>query len=265
MVTAARSRWSLRNPLAALAAVALAYTACAERITVPHAGPDLHAVSGDSQMMGVPGRPFAPLVVQVEDSSATTPAGRLVVFAVELGGGRFAGETSIVVPTDSMGRAAATLTAGAADYDTTRVVARSQGSATPSLGFVVATQPLAEGSLSMGLSFACGVTSTGAAYCWGNNYAGQLGTGDTVPSRTPALVAGGLAFRSVAAGEAHACGVTTSGAVYCWGSNVNGRLGVSGISQSLVPVPVPGIPAMRTVAAGGYHSCGIATDGRAWC
>ena len=56
MVTAARSRRSFRSPLAALAAGALAYTACAERITVPPAGPDLHAVSGDSQMTGVPGR-----------------------------------------------------------------------------------------------------------------------------------------------------------------------------------------------------------------
>ncbi len=265
MIPAARSCRPSRVPLAALAAAALACAACAERITVPHTGPDLHAVSGDSQMMGVPGRPFAPLVVQVADSTGTTPAGRLIVFAVERGGGRFAGETSIVVLTDSIGRAAATLTAGGADYDTTWVVVRSQGSATPSLGFVVATLPLVEGSLSMGLSFACAVTTTGAAYCWGNNYAGQLGTGDTLPSRTPALVAGGLAFRSVSAGEAHACGVTTSGAVYCWGRNHNGPLGVPGISQSLVPVLVPGIPAMRTVAAGGCHSCGIATDGRAWC
>jgi len=265
LVTAARSRWSFRRPLAALAAVALACTACAERITVPPDGPDLHAVSGDSQMTGVPGRPFAPFVVQVGDSTGTTLAGRLVVFAVERGGGRFAGETSIVVATDSNGRAAATLTAGAADYDTTSVVARNQGSATPSLGFVVATLPLAEGSVAVGLSFACGVATTGAAYCWGNNYAGQLGTGDTMASRTPAPVSGGLAFRSVSAGDAHACGVATSGAVYCWGSNHNGPLGVTGVSQSLVPIAVPGIPAMRAVAAGAFHTCGIATNGRAWC
>jgi len=125
VIPAARSRRFFRNPLAALAAVALSCAACAEPNAPPPVGPDLHAVSGDSQMTGVPGLPFVPFVVEVVDSAGTTPAGRLVVFTVERGGGRFAGETSVVVATDSNGRAGATLTAGAADYDTTWVVARN--------------------------------------------------------------------------------------------------------------------------------------------
>ena len=47
MIPAARSCRPSRVFVAALVAAALAYTACAERITVPPAGPDLHAVSGD--------------------------------------------------------------------------------------------------------------------------------------------------------------------------------------------------------------------------
>ena len=42
-------------------------------------------------------------------------------------------------------------------------------------------------SLSAGSGFTCGVTAGGAAYCWGVNFTGQLGTGDTSASASPAI------------------------------------------------------------------------------
>jgi alpha-tubulin suppressor-like RCC1 family protein len=69
------------------------------------------------------------------------------------------------------------------------------GTGTP----VIATTPVA---VSGGLSFAmlsaggtydghsCGVTTDGAAYCWGRNFEGQLGNGMTTASGVPVKVAG---------------------------------------------------------------------------
>jgi len=80
-------------------------------------------------------------------------------------------------------------------------------------------------TVSAGSRYACGVTTVGAAYCWGENLFGQLGVGDTTDRSSPVPVSGGLTFAAVSAGTQHTCGVTTGGAVYCWGFNAYGQLG----------------------------------------
>ena len=97
---------------------------------------------------------------------------------------------------------------------------------------------LAFTSLSVGGSHTCGLTSSGAAYCWGYNRYGQLGDGTTTDRRTPVLVAGNLAFTSLSAGVLHTCARTSSGAAYCWGSNYYGALGDGTLISRLVPTPV---------------------------
>ena len=71
----------------------------------------------------------------------------------------------------------------------------------------------------------CGLTSAGAAFCWGGNDYGQLGDGTTTNQTTPVAVMGGLIFTSVTAGGSHSCGLTSVGAAYCWGFNTSGNLG----------------------------------------
>jgi alpha-tubulin suppressor-like RCC1 family protein len=92
--------------------------------------------------------------------------------------------------------------------------------------------------VSAGVRSACGVTTAGAAYCWGHNSSGQLGNGTTTNSLAPVAVSGGLTFAAVSAGDDATCGVTTAGAAYCWGDNSFGQLGNGTTTSSATPVAV---------------------------
>ena len=140
---------------------------------------------------------------------------------------------------------------------------------------VAVSRGLTFASVSGGDRYACGVTRTGTAYCWGSNRWGQLGDGSLGPedcglfegpcSRTPVQVAGGFTFASVSAGDYHACGVTTTGTAYCWGYGGNGRLGDGTTTDRTTPVAVSGGLMFASVSAGAYHTCGVTTGGTAHC
>jgi alpha-tubulin suppressor-like RCC1 family protein len=80
-------------------------------------------------------------------------------------------------------------------------------------------------AVSVGYAHRCGVTTAGAAYCWGSNGFGQLGDETRTGRSRPVLVAGGVQFTIVDAGSFHTCGVTAAGVAYCWGANSSGQLG----------------------------------------
>ena len=96
----------------------------------------------------------------------------------------------------------------------------------------------------------CGVTPDHRAYCWGDNFLGQLGDGTTTDRLTPVAVAGGLRFREVSTGFVHTCGVTPDDRAYCWGLNASGQLGDGTTTNRLTPVAVAGGLRFRQVTAG---------------
>ena len=122
-------------------------------------------------------------------------------------------------------------------------------------------------AVSVGGNLSCGVTTSGAAYCWGRNFSGGLGDGTTTTRATPVRVAGGLTFSSVSAGGYHSCGVTTSGAAYCWGHNGVGQLGIGDLDTIPHPIPVAvaGELTFRSVSAGGGQTCGLTPGGATYC
>ncbi len=95
-------------------------------------------------------------------------------------------------------------------------------------------------SVSQGGNSTCGMTDQGLVYCWGNNYYGQLGLGNTTTVNTPQAIAvggssqipSGTKLIAISGGydddggaNAMFCGMSDLGNVYCWGSNTYGQLG----------------------------------------
>jgi alpha-tubulin suppressor-like RCC1 family protein len=92
-------------------------------------------------------------------------------------------------------------------------------------------------------AFTCGLTSGGAAHCWGSNNSGMVGDGTIGGQRTrPVAVTGGHQFASLSGGWVHACGRTIGGVVYCWGSSRVGQLGINYTTTIGTPVKVMGQP-----------------------
>jgi alpha-tubulin suppressor-like RCC1 family protein len=120
-------------------------------------------------------------------------------------------------------------------------------------------------SVSVG-SHVCGITTSGAAFCGGNNAHGQLGDGTTTARyQTPAAVQGGLTFASISAGIGHSCAVTAAGDVYCWGLSSGGQLGSRTADDASRPARVPTPERFKSVSASWMYSCGLSTAGRAYC
>ena len=117
---------------------------------------------------------------------------------------------------------------------------------------------------------ACGVTGAGAAYCLGDNEAGQVGNGQVWSdgiALDPTAVIGGVAFRQVAAGSFFTCGVALDSSAYCWGDPGGGELGNGAVAGPSIASPalVLGGHKFVQVAAGGDYVCGIADSGALLC
>lgn len=95
-----------------------------------------------------------------------------------------------------------------------------------------------------GNNHACGLTSAGLAYCWGDDDYGDLGDGNgllnepIIERDSPVAVSGGLMYQSLASGPYHNCAITAAGAAYCWGNNGQGELGIGTKISSNIPVAV---------------------------
>src|SRR5271157_1892752 len=65
-------------------------------------------------------------------------------------------------------------------------------------------------ALTAGSLHTCGLTTRGAAVCWGDNTYGQ--------AHAPAEI-----FAALFAGGDHTCGLLTGGQALCWGKNDDGQ------------------------------------------
>lgn len=132
------------------------------------------------------------------------------------------------------------------------------------------SEPVAD--MALGANFSCERGVNGVVRCWGNNAAGQLGTGTTTQSLVPALVSppSGLDALEITAGADTACALSSAGAVSCWGANSYGTLGNEGRSNRTTPGLVVGLPAAVDhlgimQSSYGATACAFVLGGDAWC
>ena len=121
-------------------------------------------------------------------------------------------------------------------------------------------------SLTAGVWFTCGLTTSGAVLCWGANDASQLGNDATSDSceglacsRTPVLAAAGARFADVSAARASTCALDQDGTVWCWGLDVMTH------RFSDQPARLNSDVKFVRLAAGGLHTCALTSDHSAWC
>lgn len=113
-----------------------------------------------------------------------------------------------------------------------------------------------------GSQHACGLTTDGLAYCWGDNTWGQLGDGTTDRALAPVAVLGGEEYLDIDADLGITCAVRADGTAACWGI---GNLGNATVHESHEPLGVTGGQTFTSISVGPNHVCARATTAQAFC
>ena len=131
-------------------------------------------------------------------------------------------------------------------------------------------------SVSANGEHSCAVHATGEVSCWGDNWQGELGNGESGPgiqSAVPVKASGIADALAVASGYDHTCALREGGKVSCWGSNEFGQIGngrdfltqVLGDSFITGPDEVVSLDDAVAIAAGGAASCAVRETGEMSC
>ncbi len=119
------------------------------------------------------------------------------------------------------------------------------------------------GTLAAGGGHTCFIDMHGNLWCWGENDAGQLGVGATVPELDMPTQVPDSVWTAVSAYANHTCGLQTDHTLWCWGGNDDGELATGDQMPRTMPAQVAGT--WQTVATGRYHTCAIDDRDALWC
>lgn len=79
------------------------------------------------------------------------------------------------------------------------------------------TGELAFSAVEAANGFTCAIDLEGAPWCWGSNFARQLGDDPSAHSTRPVRIETEVRFRSLSAEGTTVCGVSVEDEVWCWG------------------------------------------------
>ena len=120
----------------------------------------------------------------------------------------------------------------------------------------------------------CALHRAGTISCWGENWGGQLGSGQTgeelEESAVPVQVADITDAIAIATGKRHSCALREDGTIACWG--MDNEFGLFGETESEfqetdfpVPIQVTDITDAMAIATGEEHSCALHQNGEISC
>lgn len=117
-----------------------------------------------------------------------------------------------------------------------------------------------------GFSHTLALDKQGDVWAWGDNSAGQLGSGNTAPTSGPVHL-NLHHIAQIACGAFHSLARSTDGAVWAWGANTLGQVGTgdAGAFEVItVPTQPVGLSNTTAVAAGNSFSMAQNLDGSVW-
>jgi alpha-tubulin suppressor-like RCC1 family protein len=113
----------------------------------------------------------------------------------------------------------------------------------------------------------CAVTLDGHVKCWGDNFYGDLGNGNTTSSSTPVSVELSSPAIQVSSATGSTCAVTKAGGVFCWGYGQFDQLG-NGMATPMAKTPVSVNTlesGVASISVGALYACAVKVDGSVWC
>ena len=122
-------------------------------------------------------------------------------------------------------------------------------------------------AIALGYKHSCAILENGDLKCWGQNWKGQLGTGNNTDLNIPSapINLGGKAI-SLSLGEYHSCALLEGGDVKCWGRNNLGQLGTGNNTDLNIPSgPINLGGKAIAISLGDYHSCALLENGDLKC
>lgn len=119
--------------------------------------------------------------------------------------------------------------------------------------------------LAAGYAHASALLADGTVMAWGENFAGQLGTGTTSRSYRPLPVAGQVsAALDLAHGRYHALILTATQRIKATGGNDEGQLGLGDTERRLEPTLNPDLDQVTAIASHWHTSYAVRRDRTVW-
>ena len=119
-------------------------------------------------------------------------------------------------------------------------------------------------AITAGGGHSCAIDSRNRAWCWGENFDGQLGIGSTESMTVRARITALNRFETIAAGDESTCGTTSNSIEACWGRNSHGQLGDGTEIDRNEPAELVR-DNLEGFGLGAFHTCAVNLQGRAFC